>query len=289
VGVVWLNGELLDEARASLSVHDRGFLLGDGLFETLRVYDGRVFRLAAHLRRLRGGAARIALALPPGLDRAVRETVAASGVRDGAVRLTVSRGAGGEGLAAPAGAPPTVVVTVRPYRPVGAWYTAGIRAQLAAGRVDERRATAGLKQLGYLEAVVALAEARAAGCEDALFLDTAGHLAEGAASNLFLVAGGELWTPPLSCGVLPGITRAAVLELAAARGLAPREEPLPPQALAAAAEAFLTSSLRELVPLTAVGGRKVGDGVPGEVTLALLHDYRRLAHAAREEDGVHDH
>jgi branched-chain amino acid aminotransferase len=129
---------------------------------------------------------------------------------------------------------------------------------------------------------MAQAEARAAGADEALFLDTAGHLAEGAASNLFLVAGGALWTPPLSCGVLPGITRAVVIELAAAAGIPVREEPLAPAALRDATEAFLTSSLRELVPVVAIGDDPVGDGRPGPLTLRLLELYRRQVCADHE-------
>lgn len=287
VGVVWVNGELVDAARAAVGVDDRGFLLGDGLFETMRAYGGRVFALREHLERLRRGAERIGLPLPDGLADAVRATVTANGLADAAVRLTVSRGPG-DGLAPPEAPAPTVVITARPYRPDPAWYERGLRAALARGRLDERRATAGLKQLGYLEAVVAVAEARAAGCDDALFLDTAGHLAEAAASNLFVVVGGEVLTPPLSCGVLPGITRAAVLRLAARRGWTALERALAPKSLGRATEAFLTSSLREIVPLVEVAGRAVGTGQPGPVARALLADYRDLTRDGSEEGGAHD-
>ncbi|HET9986597.1 MAG TPA: aminotransferase class IV [Longimicrobiales bacterium] len=287
MGIVWVNGELVDEARAAVSVHDRGFLLGDGLFETMRAYGGRVFALREHLERLRRGAERIGLPLPDGLERAVCETVAANRLDDAAVRLTASRGAG-DGLLPPEAPSPTVVVAARPYRPDPAWHERGIRAALARGRLDEHRATAGLKALGYLEAVVAVAEARAAGCDDALFLDTAGHLAEAAASNLFVVVDGELLTPPLSCGILPGVTRAAVLRLAARRGWTAHERALEPASLERATEAFLTSSLREIVPLVEVGGRVVGAGRPGPLAGALLSEYRDVAHGDSEEGGSDD-
>ncbi len=282
---VWLDGRLLDQAEASIAIGDRGFLLGDGLFETMRAYAGRVFRLEAHLARLRAGAERVGIPLPDGLKQAVLETVAANDAvppGDVAVRLTLTRGEAGNGLL-PAEAPPsTALVTARPYRPDRAWYERGLAAGIARGRLDEHSATAGLKRLGYLEAIVAMREAAAAGYQDALFLDTAGHLAEGAASNIFIVAGGSLLTPPLSCGVLPGITRAEVVELARAQGLAVREEPLEPAVLAEASEAFLTSSLRELAPLVSVDGRPVGDGRSGPTTLVLLEAYRRLV---RGEEG----
>lgn len=287
VGVVWVNGELVAEARAAVSARDRGFLLGDGLFETMRAYGGRIFALREHLARLRRGAARIGMLLPDGLEGAVRETVAANRLEDAAVRLTASRGAG-DGLLPPEAPSPTVVIAARPYRPEAAWYERGVRAAVARGRVDERRATAGLKQLGYLEAVVAVAEARAAGCDDALFLDTAGHVAEAAASNVFVVVDGELLTPPLSCGVLPGVTRAAVLRLAARRGWTAAEREVAPESLERATEAFLTSSLREIVPLVEVGGRAVGAGRPGPLARTLLAEYRDVAHGDSEEGGSDD-
>lgn len=284
-GKVWLNGRLLDGAQATLSVADRGFLLGDGLFETMRAYGGRVFRLEAHLARLERGAARIGLALPGDLDKAVLATVQANDLGEAAIRLTVSRGPSGPGLEPPGGSevPPTVVVTVRPYRADSALYEHGVRAVTAAARLDERRLTAGLKHTGYLEAILAVRAARAAGADEAVFLDSEGHVAEASASNLFAVTGGQLWTPPLRCGILPGITRATVIDLASGLGLQVQEEPLPPPGLAAADEAFLTSSLREIVPLVALDGVPIGPARrPGPSTRRVLQAYRDLARSAAE-------
>jgi len=284
-GAVWVNGVLVAPGTAVLAADDRGFTLGDGLFETMRAYGGRVFRLRAHLERLRSSADRLGIPIPPDLEDAVRATLAASGLDSAAVRLTVSRGPG-EGLAPPEPARPTVVVTARPYAPAERWYAAGLRAVFARGRLNEHALTAGIKRLGYLDQVAAQAEARAVGADEALFLDTEGHLAEGAASNVFLVVDGALWTPPLSCGVLPGITRGVVIELANAAGILVREEPVPPDALHAADEAFLTSSLRELVPVVAIGDSPIGRGQPGPLTLHLLDLYRGRVHAELESGGV---
>lgn len=279
-GAVWLNGRLVDEGDAVVSVYDRGFTLGDGLFETMRAYGRRVFALHEHLERLEHGAARIGLALPDGLADAVSETLAASGLADAAVRLTVTRGCterDGTALVTTGSSVATTAIIVRHYEAAKEWYDRGLHAGLAAGRLDENRATAGLKHLGYLEAILALGDARSRGWDDAVFLDTAGHVAEATASNVFVNVDEALMTPPVTCGILPGITRATVLRLAAERGCAVREEPLVPDALAAATEAFLTSSLREIVPLVAVDGVPVGTARPGPLARRLLADYRELA------------
>lgn len=272
---VWVNGRLVDPDRPALLPLDRGFTLGDGLFETMRAYGGRIFRLQEHLARLEAGLLRLELPVPAGLKDAVLETLAASGHRDAMVRLTVSRGPDGEdGLEATSH--PTVVVSAKAYAPDPRWYEDGIRAAVVSARVNEFAATAGLKQIGYLEPLRAQAEAKAAGADEAIRLDTQGHVAEGGMSNVFLVVEGVLRTAPASCGILPGITRAAVLELAGDQGLEVFTAPIPPSALERASEIFITSSLRELVPVTRLNGRPVGDGRPGPITLRLLAAYRAL-------------
>ncbi|MGH7545293.1 MAG: aminotransferase class IV [Gemmatimonadota bacterium] len=273
---VWLNGRLVPAEKATVSVVDRGFLLGDALFETMRAYGGRVFRLAEHLDRLARGARRIGLPLPDGLADAVAKTLKGNGLVDAAVRLTVTRGPG-TGLTPPEDPQPTVVIAARPpSKPPDA-----VRAAWARGRVNEHSTTAGLKRPAYLDAVVEMAQARAAGYDDVLFLDTAAHLAEGAYSNVFVLARGTLRTPPPTCGILPGITRAAVLEIAAEQGRATAEASLDPPVLDEAEEAFLTSSLREIVPLVSVGGRPIGRGEPGPVTRGIQAAYAALTRAGR--------
>ncbi len=241
----------------------------------MRAYGGRVFRLADHLDRLKQSASRIGLPLPEGLAAAVQETVSANGIAEAAVRLTASRGLG-PGLEPPDPAEPTVVIAVRPAPTAPAL----VRAGLARGRLNERAPTAGLKRLGYLDAIVELRAARAAGYDDVVFLDTAGHLAEGAYSNLILWAGDAVRTPPLSCGVLPGITRQTVLEIARDAGHEVAEEPLDPAVLQAAEEAFLTSSIREIAPLVAVSGRPLGRGEPGSLTRRIQQAYAARTRAA---------
>jgi branched-chain amino acid aminotransferase len=281
MSVVWVNGSLVPAAEACVSTTDRGFTLGDGLFETMRVTNGRVFRLGAHLDRLRRSARRIALTCPEPLEAAVTTTVQASDVAEGAVRLTLTRGRSPSGLRTVDGEPPTIVISARPYTPDVLLARDGVRAIIASGCINERGSAAGLKHLGYLEAILAQREADAAGVEEAILLDTRGNLAEAAAANIFVVHG-DLLTPAPGSGILPGITRATVLELAVEAGVEAHEESLPPTVLQDAQEAFLTSSLRGIVPLLSVAGRTIGSGAPGPITRSIQQAYARLV---REETG----
>lgn len=244
---------------------DRGFTLGDGAFETLRSRDGSIFRLHAHLERLHAALAKLRIPVPSDLEARLVEAAAGSGER--ALRLTVTRGPAAHGLLPRGDANPTVVITTGPIPPP----PVSLTAIIASGRKNERAAGAGLKLLGYAEAVLALLEAQDAGADEALFLDMEGHLSEATASNLFLVRGGRVSTPPAGCGVLPGVTRASVIEVSGAK-----EEVLVPDDLVAADEAFLTSTLRGVVPLLAVDGAPIGDGTPGPVTLRLRRELQAL-------------
>jgi branched-chain amino acid aminotransferase len=275
--VISIDGQIVDPAIPHLSALDRGFTLADGLFETMRAYGGVIFRLDEHLARLERGASALRLFVPPQLRAMVLNTLRAAvdqGLRDTSVRLTVSRGPGAPGVAPPPDAHPTVVVAVHPLPPFPAsLYGDGLSISTASGRRNEHAVTAGLKTLSYTDAMVALAEARAGGNDDALFLDTEGHVSEATSSNVFLVLGDTLVTPATRCGVLPGITRATVLELAGDRGVPTEERIIHPDELDDADEAFLTSSVREIVPVVRVDGRLIGDGAPGEITRAIMAAY----------------
>ncbi|CAN5724001.1 aminotransferase class IV [soil metagenome] len=273
---LWLNDSLVTADEARISTADRGFTLGDGIFETMRVTNGTVFRLPDHLHRLRRSATLIGMQCPELLEHAIAETLSANELAEGALRLTLTRGESPRGLRIPASRRPTLVIGVHTHTRDERQGQDGVSALIATGRLNEHAASTGIKQLGYLDAVLAQREASAAGMEEALLLDTAGHLAEAAASNLFLVRNGELLTPPLECGVLPGITRATVLEIASRLGLPIRSEPLLPADLKQAEEAFLTNSLRGLTPLVRVDGVEVGTGSRGPITVRLQDAYQRL-------------
>ncbi|MEW6446486.1 MAG: aminotransferase class IV [Bacillota bacterium] len=274
---IWLNGSLLPADKAPLEL-ERGFLYGDGLFETLRVYGGRPFMLGEHISRLRAGAGLLgftAVPAPEELKRAVEKTIAANGVRDGSVRLTVVRGRGA-GLYPAETGPPAVLVTVRagtPYRPE--LYARGFRAVLVSFPRNERSPLVFLKSLNFLENILGKKEALASGADEGLFLNTAGHLCEGTVSNVFLVDRGTLITPAVSSGLLPGITRKMIIQAAREAGFHVEECAVRPERLFTASEAFLTNSLLEVMPLVTVDRRPVGTGRPGPTAQLLRELYRR--------------
>jgi len=264
---IWLNGDLAEEGEACISPADHGFLVGDGVFETLRWYDGRPFDMDAHLGRLEDGCRAMGITAPPGaeLARGVHAVVAANGLRDARIRITVTSGTGPPGLVRGAG-PSTVLVAalaLSPWPPTSTAVTSRLRR-------DEQSPLAGVKTVALAESVVALAEARAAGADEALLLNGRGELCEATTANVFLVHDGVAATPPLDSGCLGGITREHVLELGAV------ERTLTPEDVVTAEEAFLTSSTRELQPLVAVDGKPVGSGEPGPVTTRLAEAYSRM-------------
>ncbi len=268
---VWLNGSLAEEGEACIAPSDHGFLVGDGVFETLRWYDGRPFTLDEHLGRLEEGCRTTGIAMPAReeLLRAVHAVMESNGLRDARMRITVTSGPGPAGLLRGDG-PPTVLVVAGPLSP----WPPTATAVTASLRRDERSALAGVKTVSLAESATALAAARAAGADEALLLNSRGELCEATTANVFLVHGGVAATPPLEAGCLAGITREHVLQLGAS------ERALSPADVETAEEAFLTSSTREVQPLVAVDGRPIGNGEAGPVTARLAEGYSRLVREA---------
>ena len=261
---------------------DRGFLLGDGLFETVRLYQGHPFRLREHLSRLETSARRIRLGTPQGLVARVEGALAeANFAGDGSLRITLTRGPGPGLLPPDPPAEPTLCIQVRPLdgrvhafsAGSGAGYEVGIKARIL-GRVDETALTVGIKGIGSLERVTALLLAREAGAHEALLRNGVGRVVTGSASNLFFLRGRTLGTPRLEDGILPGITRQVVLELAEELGLGVELRAPGEKELLRAEEVFLTSSIRELAPVVQVEGEAVGSGRPGPVFRALSAAFR---------------
>jgi branched-chain amino acid aminotransferase len=275
--LVFVNGERAAADALAISPRDRGFTLADGLFETMRARRGSVFRLDQHLARLSAGLQALAIPEPPKLRRWLQEAVRQAGPVDLSIRLTVTRGPGPGGLAPPAQVQPTAVISVNamPAFPADT-YTIGLRAVMASGRRNAQSPTAGLKTLAYTDAIVAWLEAQRAGADEAIFLDTKGHCSEATASNLFIYRDGIVLTPPATCAALPGVTRAAVVELARAAGMRAEEREFGPDALTSADEVFLTSSLRGIAPVSSLDGHAIGAGTAGKVTKRLMADYLAL-------------
>lgn len=273
--VLWVNGQLIAPEKAGIDPRDRGFTLGDGLFETMRVAGSVVQRLQWHLARLRAGAATIGLPLPwthGELAEAVARTVTANALQEAVVRLTVSRGVPTtRGLLPEPDPSPSLVIHAQPFAGYPAeLYARGMRTIISRTRRNEHSPLANVKALCYLDNVLARREAAEQGADEALLRNTAGELACASGANLFIAYDDTLVTPPLSAGALPGTVRSVVLaELTLRLGLPACERSVAPGELARADEAFLTSALLGVMPLTAVDGRAVGTGAPGPLALRL--------------------
>lgn len=275
--ITWLNGRLLPAAQALVPVSDRGFLYGDGVFETVPVYAGKPFLLRPHLHRLLDGALALRFATPPALallDDAAQQVVQANGSGDGVLRLALSRGAlGAEGLACTTAQPPTLAVSWSPPRRYAATaYVEGVDVRIATTR---HPAPDGVptwaKHANYLASILALDEARRAGATEALMLGARDTLVEAATSNLFVVYRGRLLTPPLHEGALPGITRATVMALASTLGVDAAEHTITPHLLTDCSEIFLTNSLAGVLPVRQVAGQAARQ--PGRITRQLFTAY----------------
>lgn len=266
----WVNGTIRDEAASTVSILDHGFTVGDGVFETIGVRSGVTLAPTRHLARLRRSAVRLGLPAPDPdlLHHAVRRTLAANPpVARGAVRVTYTSGPGTLGSGRGSGAPTTVVV-VRELPPADAL----AEVTTVPWPRNEGSALAGIKSTSYAENALALADAHRVGAAEAIFANTKGNLCEGTGSNVFLVANGQLITPPLSAGCLAGITRGLVLERG---GIDVEERDVPLDLLFLADEAFLTSATRDVQPIRSVDGRALSS-CPGLVTERVARAYAAL-------------
>jgi branched-chain amino acid aminotransferase len=293
--IIYLNGQLIPRSEAKLSPFDHGFLYGYGLFETMRAYNGHIFRLDSHLTRLRCSAESIGLTHSilttdegkQSLKAACMATLEANELKDARIRLTISAGEGGM-TPDPSTCPsPTVLITAQNLAPLPPEkYETGFKAAVSSLRRNSQSPLSRLKSTCYMENILARTAARAAGCDEAIFLNEQGYLAEGSSTNIFLVkkslsleGRGQvrvLITPSLDSGVLPGITREAVLEIARASNIKTQERQVELKELIEAEEAFVTNSILELMPLISVEGRPIGTGKPGKLTRDLLFAYRKL-------------
>jgi branched-chain amino acid aminotransferase len=284
---IYIDGKYYDEGQAKISVFDHGLLYGDGIFEGIRAYHGRIFRLKEHIDRLYRSAKAILLTVPMSpaeLTKAVVETCRENGVRDGYIRLVVTRGVGTLGLNPNRCHNPSVIVIagkIQLYPPE--FYEKGMEIiTVPTVRNLHSALNPAIKSLNYLNNILAKIEANSAGCEEAILLNAEGFVAECTGDNLFIVQEGELQTPPLSAGALYGITRRVVLELAAQAGVKTREMNLTRYDLFNADECFLTGTGAEVVPVVKIDGRVIGSGKPGPLTQQLVTEYHNLTKVSGE-------
>jgi branched-chain amino acid aminotransferase len=281
---IFMNDRIVPEDEARVSVFDHGLLYGDGVFEGLRSYAGRVFRLDAHIDRLFASARAICLQIPltkEAVAQAVIDTLAANALADGYVRLVVTRGAGSLGLDPNRTSNPQVIViadTISLYP--REFYEKGLRIVTAATqRTHSAALSPRIKSLNYLNNIMAKLEGLQAGCVEALMLNHKGEVAECTGDNIFVVRSGRLLTPPPDAGILEGITRGAVMDLAHAAGIDCRETTLVRHDLYTADECFLTGTAAEVIPVVEIDGRPIGAGTPGPVTARLTRDFHTLVRA----------
>ena len=279
--VAYVNGAFVPKEEAKISVYDHGYLYGDGIFEGIRAYNGRIFRLDRHLDRLYDSARYLMLEIPlskPEMSAAIVETVRRCGLRDAYIRPVISRGVGDLGLDPRKCKVPTVVIivdTIQLY-PKEA-YERGLRAVTAAVRkVRPDAVSVQAKTLNYLSSILARLEANRAGVEEALVLQGDGYVCECSADNIFLVRGGEVWTPPAHLGILQGVTREAVMELARRQGLPMLERVFTLYDVYTADECFLTGTGAEVGPVVEVDSRRIAAGTPGPITQRLIAAFRDL-------------
>jgi len=279
--IIFMNDRLVPEEEAKVSVFDHGLLYGDGVFEGLRSYSGKVFRLDAHLDRLWASARAICLEIPlpkAAVAKAVNDTLAANKLTDGYVRLVVTRGAGSLGLDPNRTKNPQVIViadTISLYP--REYYEQGLKIVTAATqRVQSAALSPRIKSLNYLNNIMAKLEGLRAGCVEALMLNHKGEVAECTGDNVFIVRSAVLLTPPPDAGILEGVTRNAVIELARSSGVDCREATLTRHDLYTADECFLTGTAAEVIPVVDIDGRTIGPGTPGPITKRLTTAFHTL-------------
>lgn len=279
---VWINGQLVPQEEAKVSVFDHGLLYGDGVFEGLRSYGGKVFRLREHVVRLYESAKAIWLEIPLSQDamcNAINETIEANKIDDGYVRALVTRGAGTLGLDPNRCSDPQVVIIADKIALYpDELYEKGLEiVTVSVVRNHPAALSPRIKSLNYLNNILAKIEGLQAGCIEALMLNHKGEVAECTGDNIFLVKQGRLLTPPLDAGILAGVTREAVMELATMAGIEVQRVPLTKHDVYTADEVFLTGTAAEVVPVVKVDSRTIGDGKPGPITRDLEERFHKLA------------
>lgn len=284
--LVYFDGKFVPEDEAKISIFDHGFLYGDGVFEGIRAYNGRVFKLKEHIDRLYDSAKAIALEIPISKEEFIEiilETLRKNNLRDAYIRPIVTRGIGDLGLDPRKCKKPSIIVITKPWGKLyGDLYEKGLTAVTVAVRRNSFDALPpNIKSLNYLNNILAKIEANAKGGDEAIFLDRNGYVSEGSGDNIFIIKNGEITTPP-TINNLKGITRDVVIELTKKLGIPLKEANIGLYDLYTADEVFVTGTAAEIAPIVVIDGRKIGDGKPGKITRMLMEEFRKLT----ESEGV---
>ncbi|MFC5650103.1 branched-chain-amino-acid transaminase [Paenibacillus solisilvae] len=285
--VIYLNGEYVSKENAKVSVFDHGFLYGDGIFEGIRIYNGNIFKCKEHLDRLYDSAKSIMLDIPltyPQMEQALIETIRKNGLRDGYIRLVVSRGPGNLGLD-PKRCPSAWVIII--VEQLAIYPAEAYRDGLVSVSVVQRRnipdaLNPKIKSLNYLNNILVKIQANLAGVGEAIMLNAQGYVAEGSSDNIFIIKKGVVYTPPCYIGALEGITRGAIIALCEKLGYKLKEEPFTLHDVYIADEVFFTGTAAEVIAVREVDGRTIGEGKAGPITTHLLEEFRKIV----DLDGV---
>jgi branched-chain amino acid aminotransferase len=279
--LIYLNGEFVPKSKAAISVFDHGLLYGDGVFEGIRAYNGYVFKLNEHLERLYASAHSLMIKIPLSKEeirRAVIDTLKKNKMKDAYIRLVVTRGAGDLGVDPRKCSKPTVFIIAGSISVIPKEVAErGIRTIMTWIRRDPVDGTSHeMKSLNYLNSILAKIEANNVGADEAIILSTQGYLCEGTTENVFIVKGGEIWTPPAYTGALPGITQSVVFEIVKRIGLRIMERLITAHELFNADEVFFSGTGAEIVPVTEVNGRAIGTGKPGAITARIRKEFQKF-------------
>lgn len=279
--IVYLNGNFVKANEAKVSVYDHGFLYGDGVFETLRVYKKNVFKFEEHVQRLHNSLKQIYMELPIApnmMFKAIRLLLQYNQLADAYVRVTVTRGEGPIGLDIALCPNPTLLIVTEPTHDYPRnWYLHGISVVIASHRkIPDACVSSSIKSCNYMVNTLAKKEAGDKGAQEGIMLNIEGYVTEGAVSNIFLVKSKKILTPALSSGILDGITRRTVIELAEHRGIEVLERHISPDEIFSADECFLTNTSMEIMPVVFCDGAQIADGKPGKTTRLLMKDYKKL-------------
>jgi branched-chain amino acid aminotransferase len=277
--LVYVNGHFLPKEEARVSVFDHGYLYGDGIYETLRSYRGKIFLLPRHLSRLKRSADAISLSLPLPLEKigdALKESLTVNKLGEAYLRIQISRGEGDIGLDPALCPAPAMIIVTKPFKDYPrSLYENGVSVAIVQTRRNHPLALdPAIKSTNFLNNILAKIESLRAGAYEGIMLNWKGQVAEGTISNIFIVKKGVLVTPSLETGILEGVTRDLALRLARAAGIEVKEALLRPRDLLRADECFLTNTTVEVMPVTTIDGASVGDGTPGSVTRTLMQAYK---------------